>query len=108
MHPANELFPVMPIEVLEGNEALHVAERALDEGDESWVPITPAFAEELCTEWPIAATANNVAAIPKANRCFPETLCYCVLQAPIDSWRAHGLLRIMSWRQFQHWAHQPQ
>jgi hypothetical protein len=96
-------FQLMPIEVVADTEALDIAARAREEGDETWVPITAAFAEELHADADVAKTEMGVALIPQTRRWKENSLCYCVLQADKNRWRSHGLLRIMTFTEFAEW-----
>ncbi len=96
-------FQLMPIEVVADEEAIGIALRAREEGDESWVPISAAFAEELLADAEVARTEWGVALIPQTRRWDYNTLCYCVLPAARDRWRSHGLLRILSFTEFAGW-----
>ena len=97
------MFPLMAMEVVADGLALDIALRAREEGDEGWVPITPEFAEELREEGEVTHVEHEVAVIPQTRRWDANSLCYCVLLADKDRWRPHGLLRIMTYAEFEEW-----
>ncbi len=96
-------FQLMPIEVVADTEAIHIANRAREENDERWVPITAEFALELRNDSEVARLEMGVAVLPQTRRWDENSLCYCVLQADKHRWRSHGLLRIMTFTEFAEW-----
>ncbi|MEO8068625.1 MAG: hypothetical protein ABI599_13090 [Flavobacteriales bacterium] len=100
-------FVPLPIEVVDGDVAIGIAERAREENDTRWVPITPDFAEELLNEGVFVRNELGVIVIPRTHGYVERTECYCVVQADPDIWRSHGLLRLMSVQEFEEWAERP-
>lgn len=96
-------FEAMAMEVVGDIEALGIAERAREEGDETWVPITAALVEDLYGEGEVARTELGVAVIPTRKKWDEHTLCYCVVRADKDRWRSHGLLRMMTVMEYAEW-----
>ncbi|MBK9761230.1 MAG: hypothetical protein IPO90_14965 [Flavobacteriales bacterium] len=101
--PGRWPFQLMPIEVVVDEEAIGIALRAREEGDETWVPISAGFAEELRADAEVARIEWGVALIPQTRRWDMNTMCYCVLLADKHRWRSHGLLRILSFAEFADW-----
>ena len=99
-------FPLMPMQILPDEEALAIAERAREEEDDRWVPITAEFANELLHDGYVARTGLGVSIIAATRRWDENSLCYCILPADKHRWRSHALLRIMTITQFEAWQEQ--
>lgn len=97
-------FPLLPMEVVDGADALEIAQRAYDEHDERWIPITADFADELQADGDVARYELGVAALPRTHKWEENSECLCVLPADKKTWRGHGLLRIMTLAQFTEWC----
>ncbi len=91
-------FPLMPMEVVDGADALVIAQRAYNKHDARWIP-SPPTSSKCSADGDVARYELGVAAIKHPQVGREQRMPY-VLPADKKTWRGHGLLHIMTMAQF--------
>ena len=99
-------FPLMQPDVVGSDDAVEMALRANEEGDERWIPIAAELSADLLNEGEVARIGLGVSAIPQTHACAGDPICYCVLPPAATALRGYGLLRIMPLTRFEQWCDQ--
>ena len=99
-------FPLMQPDVVGSDDAVEMALRANEEGDERWIPIAAELGDDLLNQGEVARIGMGVSAIPHTHGWAGDPLCYCVLPPPPTARRGYSLLRIMSLTRFEEWCDQ--
>jgi len=96
-------FDVLPIEVLQDGDALEIAQRAWEDGDRRWVPITQDFADELREEGEVMRIDMGISVMTRLHTGGGNSQCICLLDADPDTWGMPALFRLMTLEEHMEW-----